>query len=157
MKKFFLVLIFALSLITLVACGDSENVELNGKISDIPEKIMDEIEFPEMVEATPDNIQIMYALEVNVFEDYSIYYAGSGGYADEISVIEVSSKDEVKNIKKVFEDRVEARIKVFEGYAPLEAEKLENAVIKTQGNYVFLVICEDPDKAKKIFVDSFVK
>ena len=44
----------------------------------------------------------------------------------------------------------------FEDYNPDEMYKLENAVVKSSGNYVMMVICKDNAKAAEI-INSYLK
>jgi len=154
-----LVLAFALSTLLLCACSkekvDYSNVNLD--VTTVKSDILKTDDFPEMIDATPDNISLMYDLDATKFEGYSVIYAGSGGYADEIAIIKLKSSDEVTKVTKVMKDRVTSRANVFKGYAPLEFEKLNKAVVEAKGDYVFLAVCDNPKKAEKVFDDAFKK
>lgn len=156
MKKIALFLVSIISLFLIAGCSKKEEVA-DIKPEDVTKEIVESIEFPDMVQATPDNIKIRYDLDVENFEAYSVVYAGSGGNVDEVAVIKFSDEKTAKENKKVFEDIINERISIFSGYAPQEAEKLKNAELKVKGSYVFLAVCEEPDKALKIFNDSFKK
>ncbi len=147
----------AILILLLAGCTQQQGTEVQPEVEDITKGILEQIEFSEMVEATTDNISFMYDLNADEFDDYSVYYAGSGGYADEIAVIKVSSQDDIDKVKTAFDERITSRTSDFKGYAPLESEKLENAVVEQKGNYIFLAICDDTDKAVNIFEDSFNK
>lgn len=158
MKKKLLMLISIIAIsAALCACGNDEksNSNIQPDVTKIKDDIVATIEFPDMVDANSDNIDLMYSLDADIFDSISVIYAGSGGYADEVTVIKLKSKDDIENVKKVLEGRVADRLIAFEGYAPLETAKLEKAVVKTNGNYVFLAICDDSKKAEKIFDDAF--
>ena len=157
MKKFFMV-VFVLF---FVAGCSTNTVEDNAKLKEnitlenISKEIISSIEFPEMVKATSKNIKFKYDLVTEDFEHFSVFYAGSGGYADEILIFKLSSGKEVKELKDIFEKRIESRSTVFQGYAPAEYEKLEKAKIVTKGNYIMLIVCSNSNKAAKIFENSF--
>ena len=72
------------------------------------------------------------------------YAYASSSYADEISIILATEEDDVSVIEKHLEDRIERRVNDFRGYEPDEVEKLNNAVIDTNGNYVIMVVATAP-------------
>jgi len=162
-KKLAFLLVLLLSIFSFSACsnGDSKatrenSVTIEPDINAIKEQIENEIEFPEMVDATKENFEFLYDdIDDESVEEFSLIYAGSGGYSDEIAVIKVKSAEDIKNVEIVMLDRVEKRLNDFKGYAPLEYEKLSNAVVTINGDFAFLAVCDNPDKAEKIFNDAF--
>ena len=50
--------------------------------------------------------------------------------------------------------RIDAQKESFATYLPQEAAKLENAVITEQGDYLFLVVCSQPEKADNIIKEA---
>lgn len=154
-----LIIITALITYTFIMCacskGDEGEINAEPNVVDIKNAIVTNFDFPEMVDATPDNILLMYDLDASTFDSYAVTYAGSGGSADEIAIIKLKTKDEVSDIKKVMENRIVNRTKAFQGYAPLESVKLGQAIVKTKGNYVFLAVCDDSEGAGIIFDESF--
>lgn len=157
MKKKYLAVFAAIAMAAamMVGCsGDNKN-EVQPDVSAVRDSVVSGIEFPEMVNGTADNIAFMYGLDVSTFESYACSYAGSGGDADEVAVFKVKSKDDVADVKAALEKRVADQAKLYSGYAPIEADQLNNAVVKVNGNYVFLAVSEDSQKAEKIFDDSF--
>ena len=161
MEKYYLFFILITAMLFIFsACSKTSSNEKSKQpdVTAIKDEILKQIEFEqedELVSATPENILLMYDLEVETFDSYSIFYAGSGGSADEIAIIKAKSKDDVSKIEDVMKKRVSDRIKAFQGYAPRESEKLKNSVIKVKNNYILLAICNDSDKVGQIFVSSF--
>lgn len=86
----------------------------------------------------------------------SSIYEGSGATAEEIVVLECSSKEEADKAKTILTDRVEEQIDSFTDYVPEELDKLNKAVIRTTGNYAILSVSNDPNKANSI-IDSYLK
>lgn len=96
-----------------------------------------------------DNFDRLYGVEKGLVSDGAIAYAELGKSADEISILVAGSEDDVDSLKSALEARIEQRKKDFNGYAPAEVSKLENAVVFTEGRYVTLVICDNPSDVKK--------
>lgn len=72
------------------------------------------------------------------------YAYAAASYADEISIILADEEKDVSVIKNHLEDRVERRAQDFQGYEPEEEDKVWNSVIDTNGNYVIMVIADNP-------------
>ena len=138
-------------------CGNKKkSPDVQPDVAQVKDKVVKEVDFPEMVDATAENIEFAYSgLEVSDLDSYAVTFAGSGGNAEEVAVVKLKSEDKVQSTKEIFEKRANDRENVFKGYAPEEAEKLSKAVVKAKGNYVFYAVCENPEKAEKIFDDSF--
>ena len=162
MKKLSIVLTLILTLI--LATGCSKNYELKQKTYEVADKILEGSEFPDMEklykgnDKNPENvdaiIDMYYRLKTKDFEDYAVYYAGSGGTADEIAIIEFSDSKKAEDNKEAFDKRIAERKNVFSGYAPGEVQKLEKAKVIVKGKYVFMIISEDPDAGVATFNKS---
>ena len=93
--------------------------------------------------------------ETFLYEDFTdivsdcFYLGGHGANADEVTVAVVNDNDNRKNVKMIFEERIEERIKVFSGYAPEEVKKLEKAQVLIFGKYVICLVCGDMKAGRK--------
>ena len=58
-----------------------------------------------------------------------------------------SSKEDAPDAAAVLEKYREGRYNDFLGYAPFEAEKIENGRVLTYGRYVILIVLPDTDSA----------
>ena len=91
----------------------------------------------------PNNFDRLYNFSIKKIDDGAIAYASTGGYADEISIVYVDSDKDKKTVQGYFQARIQTRIQNFTGYKPKEVQKLENAKVIIQGNYVVLIICDN--------------
>ena len=110
------------------------------------------IEFPEMVEVSEDNFQFRYNLEDGDYSEYSVWWAGSGGDADEICLIKA---EDTQKVKKAVEERIESQKGVFKDYVKEQYDKLCDAEINTKGNYVYWICTNDNKKAENIILSYF--
>ena len=79
-----------------------------------------------------------------------VSYVGTGATAEEILILEMNSKDDVKQAKINIEDEIEERKADFESYLPKEVYKLENYNVEEYGNYLILCISNDTNQANDI-------
>ena len=91
-----------------------------------------------------DNFNFMYGIMWDMIDDGGILYTDGGGLADEVSIFHLKEQSDISIAKEKLNDRIAERRNQFAGYKPEEVYKLDNAVIMVQGNYVALIIAEDP-------------
>ena len=87
----------------------------------------------------------------------SIYMADyATGNADEIAMFQVKESDQVTVVKSLINDRIKDLKVRYEDYKPEEMTKLDSAVVEEKGNYIFVVISPDNEKAKEILKERCV-
>lgn len=147
MKRF---LILLMAILLLAGCsGGAQTVEP----AKATEAILNGVRFrDELIEAQGDVAREWYNLDDKV-KDFAIYVSGSGATAEEVAVIR---SDDVKTAKATIEKRVADLEFRFKDYVPSEMTKLSDPVIITKGDVAVLVLCDDPESARKI-VDGLFK
>lgn len=105
--------------------------------------------FEEMVNVEDSDIKYLYSIEEDWYDEFSASAAGNLAFADEIVVVKASSSDNAAKIKDALEKRVESRKKTLESYAPDEYNKLCDSEIKTDGDYIYLIVGKDNKTAEK--------
>ena len=76
------------------------------------------------------------------------------GNADEIAMFQVKESDQVTVVKSLINDRIKDLKVRYEDYKPEEMTKLDSAVVEEKGNYIFVVISPDNEKAKEILKEA---
>jgi len=123
--------------------------------ADITAAIMESVELPSMAEVGADRIGMYLDLAIPENCDFSMYICGSGGFADEIFVINTADIS-IDEVKAAAEKRIETRKKDFEGYNPDEYDKLENYVSAEKDGYYMYAVTVDNSVCESIF-DEYVK
>lgn len=163
-KKIIIFFCASLLLLGVAGCTDNdgkkaENNETDGnvKCSEILEEILTEATATHTDkklfyddEKYEEYFEYLYDTSVKRVSDGAFAYASSA-YADEITVLYAEDEDDVDTIVKHLEDRISNRIQDFNGYKPEEVAKLENAVIKTSGNYIIMAVSDEADTIIEIF------
>ena len=60
----------------------------------------------------------------------------------------------MKRLMKMLNARIETQKASFKNYVPEELKRLDNAFVVRKGNYVYLSVSADPDKAKSIIEEN---
>ncbi|MCI7768472.1 MAG: DUF4358 domain-containing protein [Oscillospiraceae bacterium] len=123
--------------------------------ADIAAAVISSVELPSMAEVGADRVAMYLDLEVPEGCDFSMYICGSGGFADEVFVINAADMD-IEAVKSAAEKRIESRIKDFEGYNPDEVDKLNDYFTKEKDGYFMYAVTCDNSVCESIF-DEYVK
>ena len=129
------------------AAQTNESVDVTA----VADKLKNGIEFKdELAELDEAKIEKIIGISADSYTKAKVYVSSSGGTAEEIDCFEAKDADSAKAISDTLTARVESQKKVFENYVPEEMTKLNDPVLVTNGNYVYLCLSNDNDKAKEI-------
>lgn len=71
-----------------------------------------------------------------------------------IIVLEAASADDVPAVKEGLEAYLENQVNIWSQYLPDQYEKVENNIIKTEGNYFIYITYDNPESIEAIFDDA---
>lgn len=149
MKKFILAALLTVSVVSvfLAGCGSKEaNFDVKALGSDLNSKIVYQDTLSELDVDTAS--MFLNLADVNIAN--ASIYEGSGATAEEIVVLECATAEDAAKAKEVLQTRVSEQIESFTDYVPAELTKLNSAVIKVNGKYAVLSVCDTPEEASKI-------
>lgn len=93
----------------------------------------------------------LYNLNGDVVKS-AVLYSSTGATAEEVAVIKAAD-GKAEDVVKACKERIQAQKDGFENYVPEELDKLSKPVLKSYGNTVILVVCNDSDAAGKLIAD----
>ena len=160
-KKNCVVVMVLCLVFSMVACGgDSEVNESNSVLqsaaaSDVAQYLKENIQFEDAMDYLDVDIamSLFNLTEEEVVLEESAIICSTGATAEEIAVF-TACEGTVEQVVAACESRIEAQKVGFENYVPAELEKLEDAVIATEGNKVILIVCDDAQNAEKL-IESY--
>jgi hypothetical protein len=169
----------ALSVLTLTAstvlygCGGSGDAKKTGTtassaalakssqaaavdVTKVADRLLNEIKYDDkLAEAEKESLDVIYpGLPKDKIKAMKIYVSSSGGTSEEIAAFEAGDEETAKEIETKLKERVEAQKTSFKNYVPEELKRLENALVIRKGNYVYLSVSGDSDKAKSIIEEN---
>ncbi len=158
------ILIFAVMVFVLGAFfGCGENVK-NISVKDIVASIDAEIESVSSLTATDlldeENemgkyVAEAYALDINLLDEAIVKAPMISLAVDEIAIIKVKDAKDIDLVKESMENRKQVQMNAFENYVPGNYEIAKNAIIKTKGNYVYLIISNEAEQIEAIIEKQF--
>lgn len=147
-----LLLIFAVG--SLYGCSSKKSTK-NPSIDEILAKVKGATDISQMPEIDGEKLKMLYDIDAADLEGFKVYIAPSNIKADELAIIKVKDQKKVDEIKNKVAKRVENQGASFKDYLPEEYSLIQNHVLKTQGNYVFLTISKDAEKIEAAFDEAF--
>lgn len=152
-RKIFSILFSVAMMISVTGCGgDKTAVKPLGEITN--SVVESGIEMPEMIEVSEENFQFRYGLTADDYSEFSVWWAGSGGDADEICIVKAND-GKTDAVKKAVEKRLDDQKAVFKDYVPYQYDKLCETEVKTEGDYVYWICTNDNSKAEETLLSYF--
>lgn len=153
MKKVLTFLLCTLLFLGAAGCAKSEKTPA---VADIMKEIRaGDIDLPDMAEIPIERISGYYDISSDDIIELEYIIAGSGATPDEIMIVKAADDSVAKEIGDKMEDRKTQISDLFSTYNPDEMSKVNSCVIEVKNEYAFFAICNDNDKAKKIFDSAF--
>lgn len=157
MKKKILIFIIVVVIVAVVLAvmfipRNSKNIQIN--IQDLASKIAESGSFED---------QLMQVDSEMVIEDYNfssdeinelVSYQGSGATSEEIVILQVKDKGKINDVKSKIDTRLAERKEAFESYLPEEVGKIDNNILKVEGNYVILCIANDTNTVNNVLNEN---
>jgi hypothetical protein len=145
-----------LAMAFLTGCGssaaDAENA-VTVDIGTVADTLVNGIEYAdELTQLTEDELSYYVTIEDGVT---GVMYMSNGSTAEEVAVFEAPDSSTARLMKEHVEEYLADQRDSFEKYIPEEAERIDDAVVQQNGNYVVLCVSGDSDKAKTLISEAF--
>ena len=92
-----------------------------------------------------EHFKKLYGIEYNEISDGAVVYSSDSACASEVSIL----KADDKSLNDVLENRVNNRLKTFQGYSPTEVKKIENSCVFEYKGFYILIISDSVDAIKE--------
>lgn len=154
MKKFAAAAVTLLMVCFFAGCQGGEQAK-DIDVTKLADDLKTQITYQdELSKISDDMFATVYKMDMDSIKT-AVAYASSGATAEEIVVVEANSADDVDAIKQALDERVAYLKAGYEDYGPQEVPKIDNAVIKTSGNYAAMCISDDSAKAEEVINSYF--
>ena len=91
-------------------------------------------------------------LDANNYDSFLYYKSKEALSVDEVLIIKVRNKSDIKAVQDAIEKRINSQIEAFDNYGPEQVRELKNAIITSRGRYVFYGVAKDPDKYEEVLL-----
>lgn len=132
----------------------SSTRESRAAFSDVQEAVLSAADLTPMAEGDNQTFKRLYGLSASDYENVLLYYPTTNMGAEEILLIQLKDISQQQAVKDSIENRLNTQKKSFEGYGVDQYAMLEKAVVEVQGNYILLVVADDPAPVRKAFLSA---
>ena len=132
----------------------SANRESRAAFSDVQEAVISSADLTTMAEGDNQTFKRLYGLSASDYENVLLYYPTTNMGAEELLLIQLKDISQQQAVKDAIENRLDTQKKSFDGYGVDQYAMLEKAVVEVQGNYILLVVADDPAPVRKAFLGA---
>ena len=158
-KKIVVIIIVIIIIIMAIIIGimqknNNKTIEIN--VEDLATKMQQSGAFEdELVKIDSEMIMNDYNFTANEVEEF-VSYQGSGATSEEIVILKVKDKSDLNSIKDKINARIAERKEAFQSYLPKEVGKIDNNILRVEGNYVIFCVSNDSSKVNQA-INDYIK
>ena len=97
----------------------------------------------------------LYGVDAATISDCQVY-CSTKATTEEIGLFKCTDETAAASLLTAAKARVESQRDTYSSYAPAEMPKLDDAIVKQDGNYVFYIVTADSSKAQTV-LDKYMK
>ena len=158
-KKIVVIIIVIIIIIMAIIIGimqknNNKTIEIN--VEDLATKMQQSGAFEdELVKIDSEMIMNDYNFTTDEVEKF-VSYQGSGATSEEIVILKVKDKSDLNSIKDKINARIAERKEAFQSYLPKEVGKIDNNILRVEGNYVIFCVSNDSSKVNQA-INDYIK
>lgn len=132
----------------------SSTRESNAPFTQVASSVTGAADLSTMQEGDNQMLKRLYGIDPNDFAEYCFYYPTTNMGAEEILLVKLADTAQQDAVKAAMEARIETQKNSFDGYAIPQYEMCCNYVLEVQGNYMILIVAEDPGAIRQAFLNA---
>lgn len=148
-KKVFIILLAVFILFDLF--GDRTS---KADINAVADETAKAAGFDDMTRAENRMIKRFYGVNPKEYEGAVLYAPQDNMDVHELFIVKLKDVSQQETIERAIEERLDTQIKSFEGYGAEQVALLKKHVLEVKGNYVFYMVGENAQVARKAFLNS---
>ena len=123
-------------------------------MADVEKNVLAAVSTKGMEQAGTQDLKRYYGLNANDYEDVLLYLPDDVMSVNELLIIRLKDKSQAEDVRKTAQKRLDTQRESFEGYGAEQTKLVTSAILEARGQYVFLVVGKDADKAYSAFKKS---
>lgn len=122
-------------------------------LTEIENSLIKKTNIEAMQKANSRDLLQFIGLDANDYDSFIYYRSKEALAVDEILIIKVKSRSDIKSVEDAIDKRINSQIEAFDNYGPEQVRELKDANIVTRGNYVFYGVAKNPDKYEEVLLN----
>ena len=153
MKKLLSLLLLAVMILTLSACGGGD--KQSAKSADL-KAVLAKFTFDgEMLEMDENDMLDVYGIQTADMKQFAAAVNTSGIDCDEVVLVEAKDADAASRVKEALDKRYQAKLNETENYLPDEYAVIKTCSVVMDGSYVAMIVAPNAADLVKIYNESF--
>ena len=149
-----IVVIIAIVLGIVFIQKNKKDIQIN--IQDLANRIVGSASFEgQLAQADSEMVMNDYTFTSDEINDL-VSYQGSGATSEGLVILQVKDKSKINSVKEKINTRLSERREAFGSYLPKEVGKIDNNILRVEGNYIILCIANDTNTVNKI-INEYIK
>lgn len=155
MKKILTMILAVVMIFAFAGCGGDNGTSssANVNLTDVMDKINSDC--PSNMTAITDVSQLgtYYEIKSEDVKSFAAEIDRSG--IDEVVLVEAADSDAVSRVQQCLNARYQSKVQQGASYSPEELNIIKSCSVKTNGNFVSLIVSKDAQSMEKIYNSYF--
>lgn len=124
------------------------------RIESVTKHVVKAAKFQGIEPAENRMIKRFYGLNPQDYAGVVLYAPADNMDVHELLIVKLKDTSQKDMVEDAIEERLDTQLTSFEGYGAEQTALLKKHVLVSKGNYVFYMVGENVDNARKAFVDN---
>lgn len=154
--KICLIILLIIIIVAVIIFLQKNEVNIQINIEGLAEEIAKSSAFEDQLEKVDSEMTMQ---DYNFSTDevaQLVSYQGSGASSEEIVILQVKEKININSVKDKINTRLAERKEAFESYLPEEVGKIDNSILRVEGNYIILCVAKDANTVNNV-INEYIK
>ncbi len=154
--KICLIILLIIIIVAVIIFLQKNEVNIQINIEGLAEEIAKSSAFEDQLEKVDSEMTMQ---DYNFSTDevaQLVSYQGSGASSEEIVILQVKEKSNINSVKDKINTRLAERKEAFESYLPEEVGKIDNSILRVEGNYIILCVAKDANTVNNV-INEYIK
>lgn len=154
-KKLTLILTACILLAALAACGDKTTAKAYD-LAAIAADLKENGGYSDIISPVERDVAAkLYGVDAGGISECQVY-CSTKATTEEIGLFKCTDEAAAEKLFAAAKARVSSQRSIYSSYAPAEMPKLDDAIVKQDGNTVFYIVTADSEKAQAV-LDKYMK
>ena len=152
MKKVLISVLLLCLLFACVGCGQTAAPQTADiSLPDVMQKIRAEVELPEMLDLTAENLPDYFGIDMQELSDFAVCVNANGYEKEEVVLLRAASEADVQPICDALNTSLQNAAAEMQNYLPEQYALVQSSTVQTDGLYITLFISENSTQIREIW------
>ncbi|MBB5183203.1 DUF4358 domain-containing protein [Catenisphaera adipataccumulans] len=137
--------VFFALIIGVLAMNLHQPADCNKSVNTVTKQTMASVNTKSLEQQNNQEIKRFLQLDASMYDGIVYYKDSDTMKADELLIVKFKDHSQAEDFNDKMQTRIDSQKKIFAGYAPKEADKLDAAVVDVRANYALYAVSKNAD------------